>query len=66
MEHKIELQINNNDSTIDIYIENVKTKEYTIVDTWLVAEDDLQIEKLKESYEYLGYEVTIKKYTPED
>ncbi len=66
MEHKIELQINNNDSTIDIYIENLKTKEYTIVDTWLVAEDDLQIEKLKESYEYLGYEVTIKKYTPED
>lgn len=66
MKHKIELQINENDSTLDIYIENIETSGYTIIDTWLVIEDDIQIEKLKESYEYLGYEVSIKKYTPED
>lgn len=66
MKHKIQLQINESTSTIDIYIENIETEEYTIFDTMLVVDDEIQVEQLKKSFEYLGYEVSILKYTPED
>jgi hypothetical protein len=66
MIHKIELWINESGNTLDIYIEDIETGEYTIIDTCIVIEDDIQIEKLKETFEYLGYKVTVKKYTPED
>lgn len=67
MKHKIELWIDKSGDTLDIYIESVENPEkYTIIDTCIVIEDDIQIEKLKETFEYLGYEVAVKKYTPED
>lgn len=66
MKHKIELQINRSGDVLDIYIENIETGEYTIIDTCIVIYDDIQVEQLKKSYEYLGYEVTVKEYTPED
>lgn len=66
MKHKIELQINRSGDVLDIYIENIETGEYTIIDTCIVIIDDIQVEQLKKSYEYLGYEVAVKEYTPED
>lgn len=66
IEYKIELQINRSGDVLDIYIENIKTGEYTIIDTCIVIQDDIQIEQLKKSYEYLGFKVAVKEYTPED
>lgn len=66
MKYKIELQINRSCDVLDIYIENIETGEYTIIDTCIVIEDNIQVEQLKKSYEYLGFEVSIKEYTPED
>ena len=66
MRYKIELQINRSGDVLDIYIENTETGEYKIIDTCIVIEDDIQIEQLKKSYEYLGFKVSIKEYTPED
>lgn len=66
MKHRIELQINRSGDILDIYIENIETSEYTIIDTCIVIDDAIQVEQLKKSYEYLGFDVTVKEYIPED
>ena len=66
MKHKIEIWIYNNSSQMDIYIESLDNpEEYTIFDTCIVVEE-IQAERIRDSYKYLGFEVEIKHLNTED
>lgn len=65
---KIEIWINKGDGSFSFYTENKNSKEgselFDIPSMWI--EDEYQVDKFKEIFEYLGYEVLVKYTENED